>query len=53
MLAVAAQGARAVILVDDAPHMLHAWEGSGPGPPLGMLLHGETPAQSRAFLSDE
>ena len=45
MLAVAVQNAVASTLVDDAPHLLHGWEGSGP--PLGELLHGDAPAESR------
>ena len=32
----------------DAPHLLHGWEGSGP--PLGELLHGDAPAESRLPL---
>ena len=38
MISVATQNALAATLVDDAPHMLHAWEGTAP--PLGILLHG-------------
>ena len=45
MLSVAAQNAFAATLVDDAPHLLHAREGSDP--PLGVLLHGEAPTESR------
>ena len=37
--------ALAAMLVDDAPRMLHAWEGIAP--PVGILLHGEAPAESR------
>ena len=48
MLAVAVQNALASTLVDDAPHLLHGWEGEGP--PLGVLLHGDAPAQSRLPL---
>ena len=48
MLAVAVQNAVASTLVDDAPHLLHGWEGSGP--PLGELLHGDAPAESRLPL---
>ena len=48
MLSVAAQNAFAATLVDDAPHLLHAWEGSDP--PLGVLLHGEAPTESRLPL---
>ena len=48
MLAVAAQDALAATLVDVAPQLLHARDVSGP--PLGMLLHGEAPAQSRLPL---
>ena len=48
MLSVATQNALAATMLDDAPHMLHAWEGSGP--PLGMLLHGEAPTISRLPL---
>ena len=48
MLSVAVQNALASTLIDDAPHLLHAWEGGGP--PLGELLHGEAPAQSRLPL---
>ena len=48
ILAVAAQDALAANLVDNDPHMFYAWDGSGP--PLGMLLHGEAPAQSRLPL---
>ena len=43
MLAVAVQNALASTLVDDAPHLLHGWEGEGP--PLAVLLHGDAPAQ--------
>ena len=45
---IATQNALAATLVDDAPHMLHAWEGTAP--PLGILLHGEAPAESRLPL---
>ena len=48
MLAVAVQNALAATLVDDAPHLLHGWEGEGP--PLGELLHGDAPAASRLPL---
>ena len=48
MLSVAVQNALASTLVDDAPHLLHAWEGVGP--PLGQLLHGEAPTESRLPL---
>jgi len=48
MLAVAVQNALAATLVDDAPHLLHGWEGEGP--PLGVLLHGEAPTESRLPL---
>ena len=48
MLAVAVQNSVAATLVDDAPHLLHGWEGDGP--PLGVLLHGDAPAQSRLPL---
>ena len=48
MRSVAVQASLAATLVDDAPHMLHAWEGSAP--PLGILLHGEAPAESRLHL---
>ena len=48
MISVATQNALAATLVDDAPHMLHAWEGTAP--PLGILLHGEAPAESRLPL---
>ena len=48
MLAVAVQKALAATLVDDAPHLLHGWEGVGP--PLGELLHGDAPAESRLPL---
>ena len=48
ILAVAAQDTLAATLVDTDPHMLCAWDESGP--PLGMLLHGEAPAQSRLPL---
>ena len=40
--------ALAATLVDEAPHMLHAWEGMAP--PLGILLHGEAPVESRLPL---
>ena len=43
MISVATQNALAATLVDDAPHMLHAWKSSTP--PLGILLHGEAPAE--------
>ena len=33
MLSVAVQDSRAATLVDDAPHLLHGWHGTGP--PLG------------------
>ena len=45
MLSVSAQNALAATFIDDAPHLLHAWEGSDP--PLGVLLHGEAPTESR------
>ena len=48
MISVATQNALAATLVDDAPHMLHAWEGSAPS--FGILLHGEAPAESRLPL---
>ena len=48
MISVATQNALAATLVDDAPHMLHAWEGDAP--PLGILLHGEAPAEGRLPL---
>jgi len=48
MISVATQNALAATLVDDAPHMLHAWEGTAP--PLGILLLGEAPAESRLPL---
>ena len=48
MLAVATQDSLAATLVNDAPHLLHGWEGSGP--PLGELLHGEAPSPSRLPL---
>ena len=48
MISVATRNALAATLVDDAPHMLHAWEGSAP--PLGILLHKEAPAESRLPL---
>ena len=48
MLSVAVQNALASTLVDDAPHLLHGCEGDGP--PLGVLLHGEAPAESRLPL---
>ena len=48
MISVATQNALAATLVDDAPHMLHAWEGSAP--PLGILRHGEAPANGRLPL---
>ena len=48
MLAVAAQDSLAATLVNDAPHLLHGWEGCGP--PLGELLHGEAPTISRLPL---
>ena len=48
MLSVAAQNALAATLIDDAPHLLHAWEGIDP--PLGVLLHGEAPTESRLPL---
>ena len=48
MLSVAVQNALAATLVDDAPHLLHGWEGDGP--PLGALLHGDAPPQSRLPL---
>ena len=48
MLAVAVQNALAATLVDDAPHLLHGWEGERP--PLGVLLHGEAPTESRLPL---
>ena len=48
LLSVAAQNAIAATLVDDAPHLLQAWEGSDP--PLGVLLHGEAPTESRLPL---
>ena len=48
MLAVAAQDALVATLVDVDPEMLYARDVSGP--PLGMLLHGEAPAQSRLPL---
>ncbi len=48
MLVVAVQNAVASTLMDDAPHLLHGWEGDGP--PLGELLHGEAPAPSRLPL---
>jgi len=48
MLSVAAQDALAATLVDDAPHLLHGWRGEEP--PLGLLLHGEAPSQSRLPL---
>ncbi len=48
MLAVAVQSALASTLVDDAPRLLHGWEGEGP--PLGVLLHGDAPAQGRLPL---
>ena len=48
MLSVAVQNALAATLVDDAPHLLHGWEGEGP--PLGELLHAEAPTQSRLPL---
>ena len=48
MLAVAVQNVVAATLVDDAPHLLHGWEGDGP--PLDVLLHGDAPALSRLPL---
>ena len=45
MLAVAAQDSLAATLLDDAPHLLHGWEGAGPS--LGELLHAEAPTPSR------
>ena len=48
MLAVAAQDSLAATLVDDAPHLLHGWRPEEP--PLGVLLHGEAPSQSRLPL---
>ena len=48
MLSIALQDILAATLVDDAPRMLHAWEGTGP--PLGVLLHGEALAISRVML---
>ena len=48
MISVATQNALAATLIDDAPHMLHAWEGTAP--PLGILLHGEAPTESRLPL---
>ena len=48
MLAVAAQDSLAATLVDDAPQLLHGWHGKGP--PLGQLLHGEAPSESRLPL---
>ena len=47
-LSVANQDTLTSTLVDDAPHLLHGWEGSGP--PLGELLHGDAPAESRLPL---
>jgi len=48
MTSVATQNALVVTLIDDARHMLHAWKGTAP--PLGILLHGEAPAESRLPL---
>ena len=48
MLSVAVHDNLAATLVDDAPHLLHAWEGRDP--PLGELLHGEAPTESRLPL---
>ena len=48
MLSVAVQNALAATLVDDAPHLLHGWEGEGP--PLGEPRHAEAPTQSRLPL---
>ena len=48
MISVAARNALAATLVDDAPHMLHAWEGTAP--PVGILQHGEAPAGTRIPL---
>ena len=48
MISVATQNALAATLVDDAPHMPHAWEGTAP--PLGILLHGKAPAERRLPL---
>ena len=50
MLSVAAQNVLAATLIDDAPHLLHAWEGLDP--PLGMLLHGDAPTKA-GFRSDK
>ena len=47
-LSVAVQDTLASTLVDDALHLLHGWEGEGP--PLGELLHGDAPAESRLPL---
>ena len=45
MISIATQNALTATLVDVTPHVLHAWEGTVP--PLGILLHGETPVKSR------
>lgn len=47
-LRLAVQDSLASTLVDDAPRLLHGWEGAGP--PLGELLHGEAPTMSRLSL---
>ena len=48
MLSVTLHNSVAATLVDDAPHLLHSWHGTGP--PLGRLLHGEAPSTSRLPL---
>ena len=45
-ISVAKQNTLATTLFD-APRMLHTWDGTAP--PLGYLLHVETPAESRLF----
>ena len=45
MLSVAMQDSLAATLVNDAPHLLHGWHGKDP--PLGQLLHGDAPSESR------
>ena len=48
LLSVTLQDTLAATLVNDAPHLLHGWQGRGPS--LGELLHGEAPTVSRLPL---
>ena len=48
MISITTQNVVAATLVDDAPHMLDAWEGTVL--PLWIFLHGDAPVESRGVL---